>query len=206
MSPSRKVMFGICCTGTCHKNSGIDFESAALLLTTMTTVVYLQCENCMRRGPDINIGSVSYAAVRRKNQVKYYNIKERRHEAVMICSHCNRYLFEVKKRPGDYWPALVYCFLTCKSGPDILDVPFRDRWKLLPREWRIWWEYEFIDIIGEETECLFRDVTKQLARAEVVLEELKWKDLSKFMDEHLAYPEVRNCDYPNVQHRRSEVS
>ena len=87
---------------------------------------------------------------------------------------------------------MVYTFLVHKGPPNVMTVPFKKRWKVIPKAWRRWWEQEFAYMLEEEEDSLFVDVTAELEAFEKELSNMKWKEYGKEMDKHCAFPEVRS--------------
>ena len=155
-----------------------------------------KCENCMRQGDDLTIWMMAKNMFRYKHHLKYYNITSNA-PLVYICSSCRRYFFEDGREKAcvDYWPAMVYKFLVQENSSIAINVSFDVKWNLVPVKWRRWWREEFAHMLMDEEDgeevALFVDVTEDYSMALEAIEENKWKSLSKCLDKHFAYPEVR---------------
>lgn len=160
----------------------------------MLTRIPRSCDNCRRRGEDINLKPYDRVRYNRRHRLAYYAIP-RECKRAFLCGCCDRYIIEQSKNASDYWPPMVYIFLTHKNAPNVLKVPFKERWKAVPQNWRPWWQFEFRQQIDQQgsrhDECLFVDVTQELEDFNSALSELKWLRLAREMDKHLAYSEVR---------------
>lgn len=154
------------------------------------------CQNCRRRGADINLHLCSGPAVKRKCRKMYYRV-EGSSPNVLLCSCCKSYLMDGQgNRPADYWPAMVYSFLSHVNSGNIKSVSFEAKWRLIPSPWKRWWNNAFpdnmqVDYQEDGGNSLFRDLTEELLDMERVMDRLRWMELAQFMDKHLAFPEVR---------------
>ena len=84
----------------------------------------------------------------------------------------------------------------------VIQLTFIEKWRLIPVQWRQWWLTHFqqeLSLHGdEEQDCLFHDVTEESIALNEAIAELKWVNLAKAMDRHMAYPEVRNSKWLQV--------
>lgn len=164
------------------------------------------CANCKRVGSDLNICKVNRELLKGKHNRQYYSIpnltkeekKMRRHFGpdavnVYLCSCCVRHLLENSGNTydaNDYWPAMIYKFLSHKNSEYVEKLSFHHKWSLIPATWRHWWETEFQDSIIDAPNPVFVDVSQELQEVTEAINELKWNHLARCMDKHFAYPEV----------------
>ena len=127
-----------------------------------------------------------------KQSKTYWNIGKlpRHQDTVVLCSCCYRYILEGSNDGNDYWPSMIYSFLSYTSSSDSIEVPFRHRWKMVPDSWRHWWTDEFHDRGIDAIDAVFVDMTKELRALEDAISKLKWVGLEDAMDKHFAIPEV----------------
>lgn len=166
------------------------------------------CDNCKRRGFDVPVHLHLARDVERKWKKIYYNV-ESGLGTVALCSCCDRYLMSGEKRndPVDYWPAMLYTFLSHENQSNVASVPFAVRWKIVPEGWRRWWKDAFWErIVHDERAPLFRDVTEELLKQEEVLDNLKWMELAEWMDKHFAFPEVSFDPFLKFKKTREHAS
>lgn len=130
---------------------------------------------------------------KKKKKLYYTVVTDNQMVDVALCHHCEQYLMvkTTNNRTRDYWPAMVYVFLSCKTSGNLKSVPFRLKWRLIPATWRRWWSDVLADRIEDvEEDPMFQDVTSVLLEMEEVFRELRWVDLAKCVDKHFAFPEV----------------
>lgn len=153
----------------------------------------VSCDNCRRAGRDIHLTEYRRSRLRGKNKRCYFAVDTNNGCSSMhLCGCCDRYLLEGSNDATDYWPAMIYCFLSHKSLPDTVDLSFVTKWSYIPLSWRRWWLPAFQnDIQDHVVEPMFDDVSADLSEAEEAIRGLKWKKLALYMDRHLAYPEVQ---------------
>lgn len=145
---------------------------------------------------DIVLECYATCDVKRKHAKVYYSV-ESTSDLVRLCCYCGRYLMENKKRnlPGEYWPAMIYVFLSHENSSDAMLTPFKMRWDLLPPKWKNWWYDEFsAHMCASSESSVFTDVTAEAARLEEAINNLEWMELAVCMDRHFAYPEVSGID------------
>ena len=82
------------------------------------------CDNCKRIGFDISINVHVGQNVKKKHGKKYFCV-DRDSMIVGLCSSCEEYLLGNKRVPqvSDYWPAMVYKFLSHQSASNLKPVP-----------------------------------------------------------------------------------
>lgn len=155
----------------------------------------VHCSNCRRHGHGINLTQCSLEDIdklKQKTQM-IYNCIPRGSTSVFLCSHCNNFLLsrsKQKPRYCDYWPAMIYAFLSSTPNANLVAPNLNERWKCLPETWRKWWRHVFVEQLMEE-DPLFIDLSTELEELKNGIKQLEWINLARLLDEHLAYPEVR---------------
>ncbi|CAJ1944663.1 unnamed protein product [Cylindrotheca closterium] len=165
----------------------------------------LRCVNCKRTGDDVRVKQYSRVLLRGRHRKTYNcvpkltteeNIILRVHGQdalkVWLCSCCDHYLLGGSNDPADYWPAMVYKFLVHENSEHSINVSVYEKWQLIPSTWRPWWRSHFAMYNFDETEkSLFVDFTEELEEVKEAIDDLGWVRLTKQMDKHFAYPEIR---------------
>lgn len=179
------VFYTVSCSGDAHK----------LQSETMTNE---HCCNCRRHQVPLFVHSSDI--LKRKRGKKYCQLPVIDGPATVIslCANCERYLLSTgKPHPKEYWPSMVWAFLSHGSKFDCLQsTSLSDRWSLIPAKWREWWLSSAIvlhesPISMHNPPPLFSDMTLEANAFQQTILELRWMELAKQMDSHLAYPEVR---------------
>jgi len=149
------------------------------------------CENCKRTFVPVSF----YRRSDLKTRKKLCNIPAGHGSSnVRLCECCYAFLTTSQNRSRDYWPTMIFLFLSLQDVPAMVNLSFREKWKMIPVVWRQWWEVTFSEEIAalndDDMESAFIDVTEQKVHLEEVIGELKWRTLGLAMDRHFAYPEV----------------
>lgn len=156
------------------------------------------CDNCFREGVPTHV--VTSLHLCRKSQMKYNNMIYVRNSSFHLCLCCDAYIVEegkAEKKPQYYWPAMIarYLFLENQDDSYILHQSMKEKWSLIPTEWRLWWitKVQTIDpdLTLEYPEPKFVLATDQYNELMEAIGELKWLSLSKAIDKHLSHPSVR---------------
>lgn len=156
------------------------------------------CANCRRQGVLLFIHSKN--VLRRKQGKRYFHVAMDDSSLTMVslCSECESYLLSPgKPYARDYWPAMVWAFLSYEMVDDFLLAPcLGNRWAIIPMTWREWWLSSVSMLDGgpislQNPSPLFCDKTLETNTFQSAISSLKWMELAKEMDKHLAYPEVR---------------
>lgn len=158
-------------------------------MSTFLTEVY--CENCMRRCVRTEV----FQRGNLKTRKKFSHIRSSGPRLVRLCKCCSEFLTNERNESRNYWPSMIYEFLSMRVDLDenMVTLSFRDKWRLIPCSWRSWWEGVFtteLASINGSIEPAFRDVTTEKRILEEAIEKLTWVDLAKAIDRHLAFPEV----------------
>ena len=151
-----------------------------------------QCANCRRQGDTLLTRVFDRCLLRGKQSRVYYCIGKlgKNCKRVRLCGLCDHYLLEKSNDPCDYWPAMVFKFLSHVNSAGVAEVSFQEKWKVVPETWRHWWSFEFRDIMVDSIDSVFVDLTKELEETEKAITRLLWRQLAETMDKHFAYPEV----------------
>ena len=115
---------------------------------------------------------------------------------VKLCRHCKAALTHDYRKVSekDKWPALVWKWLTDRR---LLLRYGEDVWKIVPCEWRLWWERAVKDCIPVmcnvtlDKPCpIFADVTDRKAELELGIAGMNAVEMRRVCNEHL-FPLVR---------------
>ena len=154
------------------------------------------CQNCYRTG--ISISSIQWNELSRKKRKKYFSIRGCIVIEINLCDLCLQYLLGRSKSPqcAHYWPSMIWKFLTHKAlHVSCIEIDVKNRWKLIPEQWRPWWIYKLKQIDNDLTitypEASFHLGTRDFNILMQAIHDLEWKSLAKAMDAYLSYPSVR---------------
>ena len=166
------------------------------------------CNNCKRWGVDVSL--FDFATIKNHNckKKKFYYIETDNDDSenVQLCRCCAQYLMtrsSTAPKYKYYWPSMIFGFLFDDSYlEEVVQMTFIEKWRLIPVQWRHWWASHFQQELSlhreEECRSLFHDVTKELVALNEAIAELKWVNLPKAMDRHMAYPEVCNINCQQI--------
>ena len=148
------------------------------------------CNNCHR--VRVETQSISASELRKKHAKLYFNMGTLSTSEVSLCQLCKQYLLSDKKANATtYWPAMFWAFLTSRQlSNDVVHLTLEEKWGYLPSQWRLWWFEELnLDMDVPSPRFVLKDT--QVDKLKEVVETLEWLSLSRAMDEHMTYPEVR---------------
>jgi hypothetical protein len=161
----------------------------------MMNNLILDCSNCRREFHQNSLQNISRGVLGRKSRKKYYNIGDYG-SIFYLCDDCHSYMME-GNRPSSYWPSMIWKFLTHGTGghPTKITRSIEERWALIPRSWRRCWINKISEINSSLTldypPPKFEEVTTDYHDFKQAVKELRWRSLSKLMDQHLCVPTIR---------------
>ena len=157
-------------------------------------------QNCYRRNlhrEDGRFSRVAWNKVHNKTSKIYCNFRGKKfYHGIFLCTQCKTYLEKKKNEEEDYWPAMLWAFLSASPGDNLsLKISLQVKWTIIPNKWRHWW----IQPVHKIDPCItlhyppavFEDVSLEYDQLTSTVHNLEWQTLADAIDDYMTTPSVR---------------